>query len=227
MIYLVLLGLTFLIQLFAASWYCLAKTNKLDKAFKYKMLSSAIYVSDVLLCGAMANCFKNIFYYIILLGMVLTFSADIFEDKFKHGEKYFAVLRASSSVAFLCGVVYEGVVQFGISLFTKTPSIAVIICAVLVFALLLLKDKSLKALRLLPVASSYLFFVSALISGIAFQLTGEANMQTLSCILIMSSGAIFFSDYLYFGKSREVKLLLRTNLYYFGLMIFSCSVASI
>ncbi len=227
MIYLVLLGITFLIQLFAASWYCLAKTNKLDKVFKYKILCSGIYIADILLCGAMANSFANVYYYIILLGMMLTFTADVIEDKSKISEKAFAVLRTLSSFAFLCGVIYQETLQFGLPIFTKTYSIIAVLCAVIVFAILLLNDRSIKAFKLLPVASSFLFFLISLVFGISLQLTNKANMQTLSCILIMSSGAIFFSDYFHFGKNKEAKLLLRTNIYYFALMIFSCSVANI
>ncbi len=227
MIYLILLGITFLIQLFAASWYCLAKSNKLNNVFRYKMLCSGIYIADTLLCGAMANVFGNIFYISVLLGMAISFTGDIFEDKLKTGTKTFLLLRSVSSLVFFFGICYEAYKQFGLNVFVRKESIIALICVSVVFIFLLLKDKSVKALKLLPVFCSLLFFAAALVTGIAAQLTGEPNMQTFSCVLIMSSGAVFFSDYLYFGKNKEPKLLLRTNLYYFGLMIFSCSSASI
>ncbi len=225
MLYLILLGVTFFIQLLAASWYCLAKSNKLEKVFRYKMLCSGIYIADILLCGAIGNCYGNIFYYIILSGILLTFTGDIFEDKLKKGSVLFPLLRGLSSLCFFAGLIYFGSDNFGANLFTKPVSIAAAVFSVLAVALLLIRDKALRKLNLFPFLSTALFFAVALICGIEAQSTGIAAMQTLSCIFIMSSSALLISDYLHFGKNKNSKALLRTNLYYFGLMVFSCSVA--
>ncbi len=226
MVYLIILGVTFFIQLLAASWYSLAKTKNMKDTFKYKMLCSCIYVADILLCGAMANAFNTIYYYIILSGTLLTFIGDILQDKLKP-DSVFSALRAFSSLCFLCAVLHLTQSRFGLSVFARRESLIAIGISILIFSILLFTDKSIRKGSLFTVSSSFLFFVLSLVCGIQAQNTGIPEMQTLSFILIVGSLGVFCSDYLYFGSRRQQKQLLRTNLYYFGLMIFACSVASV
>ncbi len=227
MVYLILLGVTFLIQLLAASWYVLACNKELKDTFKYKMLCSGIYVADIFLVGAMSESFKSLYYYIVLAGILLTFIADVTESKLKNSETIFTVSRSSSNLLLFFGVIYLSRNLFGTE-FHKEPFVIAAVLIVSAIALIIIvTDKILRRMNLLPVVTSLAFCLISLMTGITAQKTGIGTMQSLSFLLIMGSGAVFISDFLRFGKKREEKMLLRTNLYYFGLMIFSCSVASI
>ncbi len=229
MVYLIFLGITFFIQLLASSWYTLVDSKKeLGNSFKYKMLCCFIYVADILLCGAMVNAYTNIFFILLSSGILITFLGDISEGKLsKKNDALYPLLRSVSNIFFCAAVIYLWAEKFEIKAILSPISALVFAITVITYIVMLIKDKSLnpaKALLLIPV---FTYAALALILGIACQKTGIPQMQTLSFLVITGSLFIAVSDIIRYGKSKDTKKLLRNNLYFFGLMLFVCSVASI
>lgn len=229
MIYLVLLGVTFFIQLLASSWYTLVDSKKeLGNSFKYKMLCCIIYVADILLCGAMANAYGNIYFVLLSTSIVITFIGDIFEEKLsKTSDALYPLFRTASNIISCVAIFFLWVEKFGIRNLFSPVTALIFISALIIYIVLVARDKQLRSVKALLLIPVFTYAALALILGIACQKTGIPQMQTLSFLIITGSLFISVSDAIHFGKMKEAKRLLRNNLYFFGLMIFTCSVASI
>lgn len=229
MIYLVLLGVTFFIQLLASSWYTLVDSKKeLGNSFKYKMLCCIIYVADILLCGAMANAYGNIYFVLLSTSIVITFIGDIFEEKLsKTSDALYPLFRTASNIIFCVAIFFLWVEKFGIRNLVSPVTALIFMSALIIYIVLVVRDKQLKSVKALLLIPVFTYAALALILGIACQKTEMPRMQTLSFLIITGSLFISVSDAIHFGKMKEAKRLLRNNLYFFGLMIFTCSVASI
>ena len=229
MIYLVLLGVTFFIQLLASSWYTLVDSKKeLGNSFKYKMLCCIVYVADILLCGAMANAYGNIYFVLLSTSIVITFIGDIFEEKLsKTSDALYPLFRTASNIIFCVAIFFLWVEKFGVGNLVSPVTALIFISALIIYIVLVARDKQLRSVKALLLIPVFTYAALALILGIACQKTGIPQMQTLSFLIITGSLFISVSDAIHFGKMKEAKRLLRNNLYFFGLMIFTCSVASI
>lgn len=229
MIYLVLLGVTFFIQLLASSWYTLVDSKKeLGNSFKYKMLCCIIYVADILLCGAMANAYGNIYFVLLSTSIVITFIGDIFEEKLsKTSDALYPLFRTASNIIFCVAIFFLWVEKFGVRNLVSPVTALIFISALIIYIVLVVRDKQLRSIKAFLLIPVFTYAALALILGIACQKTGIPQMQTLSFLIITGSLFISVSDAIHFGKMKEAKRLLRNNLYFFGLMIFTCSVVSI
>ena len=222
MIYLILLGLLFFIQLFAASWYDLAKkaTDK-KKAFKHKLICSAIYMASVLLCSAIKGNFNNTYTLLFIGAFLSIFIHDIVEEKSNKFHSVFsAILSVVGYIAIAVALCYKNLIllnQNQISLIIKyaIPAVVFLICAIT-----LIKSVSVSLL----IATVYLI-ICAILTGITLHKSGNPQSQAASCAIIMGATAIFFSSIISVFDKNNTKSLLRINLYYFGLMFISCSVA--
>lgn len=226
MIYLILLGVTFFIQLLASSWYTLVETNQgVGNAFKYKMLCSFIYIADILLCGAMAQAYGSIFYWLVFAGIGITFIGDILQSKLqKNKDRVYSIFRSISSLLFGIGISFQFINRFEIKSLINVSNLLILLGMLIVFVIYALRDKALKKTNILLLIPAFLFTYISVIAGIAFQKTNIPQMQTLSFLVITSAIFIFVSDIINSGKFKESKKLLRNNLYFFGLMFFACSV---
>ena len=84
MILLILLGLTFFIQLLAAPWFVMVETaGSNGKLLKYRLLCMGIFIADTLLCGAIAKAHTHVYFILIGVGMVASFIAGILITKLK------------------------------------------------------------------------------------------------------------------------------------------------
>ncbi len=224
MIYLILLGLLFFIQLFAASWYDLAKkATDEKKAFKHKMICSGIYIASVFLCSAIKGSFSSTYTLLFITAFLALFIHDIIEGK---GNKISNIFSA------LPGVI--GYIAMGIALCYKNPTLfsedefgliiqyAIPVAILLICAITLIKSATVSKL----IATVYLI-ICAILTGITLQNSGDPQSQACSCAVIMGASALFISNIISVLDKNNVKSLLRINLYYFGLMFISCSVAVI
>ena len=228
MLYLILLGVTFLIQLLAASWYTLADLKEMDNTFRYKMLCCTIYVADLLLSTAMSNSFTKPFFIFLLLGILFAYSGDIAESKVKNKSKeIYTVFRVLSLAVFSASSFYALHKLFGLSILKETTSLALAGILVIIALIIILKDPSFRGYKILIPIFCILFLFPALSLGITCQKTELPQMQTLSFILSVGSLFICYSDILHAGKHSTTKKLLRNNIYLFGNMIFVCAVTSI
>ena len=221
MILLILLGILFFIQLLAASWYDLAKKAADSKnALKHKILCSAVYVAAALLCTAI-NGSLSAYALSFLVAVALLFIRDIIAEKRFRATEFFS--SAFTSVAYLSisvALFLKNTELFGNGLFSSEIRIAVLI-AVAVGCML----SETKAHGIAPFISSVYMLINAAILGISLQNSGDAKMQAASCAVIMGASALAVSNGLLLFDKKEKKSLLRINMYYFGLMFISCSIA--
>ena len=220
MIFLILLGILFFVQLFAASWYDLAKkATDSKKAFKHKMICSAVFVASGLLCTAISNSFAT-YSLLFLVALALLFLHDIIEEK-QSG--------ASERFAYTFGFIAYLIISFALSLkdselfgnrLSNKIHFIILLTIAIICALVLIK----KPAASLFISSAYML-VNAILFGINLQNSGDARMQAASCAVIMGSLALAVSNALCALDKSGKKSLLRINLYYFGLMFTSCSIA--
>ncbi len=225
MIYLIFLGLTFFIQLLAASWYDLAsKTKSAKEVFKYKLLCSSVYIADFLLCSAISEPYKDCFFYPMATGFLLFFCADISESKSKKNADFTSSIIKSTATLFLA-------ISFIIKFYDKFFNIvsdykyfliaAVAVVITVSFVVLFLKTKLNIKFR---VISAVLLATTGVIFSVFLQNTGEAKMQATSCAVTMGVFALSIHSVIETIPKIREKTLLSTNAYYFGLMFLACSI---
>lgn len=210
-------------QLLAASWYDLAKkTADSKKAFKHKMICSGIYMAGLLLCMAIGKHFSDIFGWLFFCGYIMLFLHDVLEE---HRAKPTIIISdASGALGYLLTACALGVMNHSIfsSSVNKThiDEIIALICAIVCVVICLATREHIA--KLIPTA---FLLARAIIFGISLQNSGDAKMQAASCAMIMGTLAITTSVLLSVFDKKGAKSLIRINLYYFGLMFISCSVA--
>lgn len=231
MIFLILLGLTFFIQMLSSVWFVMVETGKGRRpALKFKILCALIYIADALLCAAMKNAFFQPYFLFILGGMVVSFVGDVAVNAKEDSKDTVLFLTHSlSNFIYLAAFVWalRSVFQLDIS------RISLILIAVPAGLLLLpftcIKDKKLKPLFMLSVLSSALMLGGALYLGILCQNTGLPAMQSVSCALILGALAVGFSRLLHTRQQISPPPALKPQLpkycaYFFGQMAIACSI---
>ncbi len=225
MIYLIFLGLTFFIQLLAASWYDLAsKTRGKKDVFKYKMLCSLVYIADFLLCSAINKPYREIYFIILAVSFILFFITDIIEDNpFKNAQIIAQHIRATSQILLGVSFFTRAFTDFPHLIHKKTPFIIIgVIIAVIAFIILILPktafNKKEKLISLLPLITG------ALVLGITLQKTQDPKMQASSCALILGTFALSVKTVYEISSLPQKNTLVPINAYYFGLMFTACSI---
>lgn len=223
MVYLILLGVLFFLQLLAASWYDLArKSSDSKKAFKHKMICSSTYIAGLFLCTSIGRHFTDSFGLLFLGGFLLLFVHDLLKEK-----KGKIAISISDSLGGLGFLLIAGALAIkNYEIFrpdSHATTIDEIIRLIFAIACLIISFTVKKHIaKLIPMA--YLLS-RAVIFGVFLQQSGDAKMQAASCAIIMGAVALAVSCVLSVFDKNDKKSLLRINLYYFGLMFISCSVA--
>lgn len=222
MVYLILLGALFFMQLLAASWYDLAKkATDTKKAFKHKMICSGISLACALLCVAIKGSYLDAYSVLFIGSAFLLFLHDASEEKPSKPISIISSMLCCGAYTFLAGaLILKKSTLFTSTLFsTKVLYIAL---GIAFFVCIITQLKSHKVPYL--ISSAYMLAIAFMI-GIPLQNSGVAKMQTASCAIIMGALAIAVSSALSAFDKKDKKSLLRINLYYFGFMFISCSVA--
>lgn len=228
MLYLILLGVTFLIQLLAASWYTLADSKGMDNTFKYKILCCSIYIADLLLCTAMSDSFTKPFFMLLLAGMLAAYTGDVAQSTVKKkAEEKHLVSRILSLTILSASSFYAAHILFGLSILISKASLVILCILIVLASVTMIIDKSFRSRKAIILLACILFLFPALSTGAICQKTGQPDMQTLSFLLSVGSLFIVVSDVIHAGKYTKSKKLLRNNLYLFGNMIFVCTISYI
>lgn len=222
MVYLILLGVLFFMQLLAASWYDLAKkATDIKKAFKHKMICSGICLASVLLCVAINGDFICTYSVLFIGAAILFFLHDILEEKPSKALQIISSCMCFVAHALLAvALITKNAQLFGNGLLSSEIRFAIlaVIGIICIFT-------EIKNCKLPQFISSAYMLINAVIFGIFLQNSGVAKMQAASCAVIMGALALAVSATLTAFDKNNKKSLLRINLYYFGLMFISCSVA--
>lgn len=231
MIFLVLLGLTFFIQLLSSVWFVMVETGKGKRdALKFKILCSLIYIADVLLCAAITHAHTHPYFILIMCGMLLSFIGDIVSNAKEDSKDTVLFLTHSiGNLVYLSAFIWALRSMFRL----EFSRISLIFIAVLAGLLLLpftcIKNKKIKPLLVLSVTSNVLMLGGAIYLGILCQNTGLPPMQSVSCALILGASAVGFSRILHTRQQISPPPALKPQLpkycaYFFGQMAIACSI---
>lgn len=231
MILLILLGLTFFIQLLSSVWFVMVETSRGKRdALKFKILCSLIYIADALLCAAITDAHTHPYFILISCGMVLSFVGDVVSNaKEDSKDTVLFITHSIGNLAYLAAFVLALRSMFRLEL----SRISLIFIAVLAGLLLLpftcIKDKKIKPLLVLSVTSDALMLGGAIYLGILCQKTGLPAMQSVSCALILGAFAVGFSRFLHTRQQISPPPALKPQLpkycaYFFGQMAIACSI---
>ncbi len=236
MVYLILLGLTFFVQLLTASWYIMTEGMKgKTKALPMKAFCSFLFIADALLCAAIKDSFSTEYFFLIFGGGIACFIGDILlnlnhKAAFTTGLFFFL----SAHALYTCAFSRSLTASFGVDFFNITDIViwaALALCFVI--STFIKKFKlDFKEFKIPVIAYSLvilLMAVKAFHLGISAQLSGIGNYQSLSFTLIIGSAFFLASDFIlmlmYFGgKNSHRNAIINAYLYYFGQMILTCSI---
>ncbi len=219
---LIFLGLLFFVQLLTASWYDLVKkTGDKKKTFKHKIICSAVYIASFLLCISISVGFRGIYAILFGIALSLLFIHDITQEQSKTACSIITCILSSLAYTLIStALFYKNNDLFDFAPFSPLVCKAIPVAVALLCILLSFKTKKAPT----TIACIYMV-INAILLGSALQNSGEGSFQGASCAVIMGSLALVVAAALPIIDTQDKKSLLRTNLYYFGLMFISCSVA--
>ncbi len=231
MIFLILLGLTFFIQMLSSVWFVMVETGKGRKtALKFKMLCALIYIADLLLCAAMTDAHTHIYFILIACGMLLSFTGDVISSiKESKNDTPLFITHALSNLIYLSAYVWALHSLFNITLSRMALILTALPVGLLLIPFMCRKDTKYKPVLILSVVSSVLMLGGALYLGILCQNTGLPTMQSVSCTLILGALAVTFSRLLHTRQQISPPPALKPQLpkycaYFFGQMAIACSI---
>ena len=231
MILLILLGLTFFIQLLAAPWFVMVETaGSNGKLLKYRLLCMGIFIADTLLCGAIAKAHTHVYFILIGVGMVASFIAGILITKLKNnGEKSFFVLQSVTNLLYASAFIYQLHTLFQVKNQEFISTIIPLIIAILLIPFMCRKNGKLQPISILSVLSTLFVWSKAAHLGVLCQQTSLPMMQAISFTLIMGSSALGFS--LLLSTRQRISSppqgkpqLPKHCMYFFGQMLIACSI---
>ena len=219
---LIFLGLLFFMQLLTASWYDLVKkSGEPKRAFKHKLICSLICTAAFLLCAAIGKASMDLFSLLFGIAIVSLFIYDLTSEKQQKAFRIISALLSSAAYILIATAFYfKNKEHFSFTPFSYGVRIA-IIAAVCVLCFVI----NIKSQRLSAAISCMYMLINAVLIGISLQKSGQAMNQAASCAVIIGSSCIAISNLLPIFDNADKKSLLRTNMYYFGIMFISCSVA--
>ncbi len=223
MIYLALLSILFFMQLFAASWYDISiKTTNEKKALTHKMLCSGICLAAVLLCAAINGSFPGTYTTLFICALLIQFVNSIIEEKnakaltlLSRVLTYLPIVLIATALWLKCNEMFKNHIHS-----TNVDKI-ILLCAWFISLVCSFIAKK----ELAPLLPSTLLLVRAFVFGIPLHLTNNPQLQAASCSIILGALALVISAGIVAFDKANKNSLLRINLYYFGLMFISCSVA--
>ncbi len=231
MILLVLLGLTFFIQLLASPWFVMVKTSAGGrKALKYRLLCMGIFIADTLLCGAIANAHTDPYFILIGAGMLLSFLAGLLTSVLKeNGEQFFFALQSVVNLLYTSSFILRLHSLYSVGTMEIISTAIPLVISLTLTPFMCKKKGRLQPLSVLSVLSATLMCSKAIHLGILCQQTNLPIMQAVSCALIMGALALTFSVLLATrqrispppqGKPQLPKYCM----YFFGQMLIACSI---
>lgn len=231
MILLILLGLTFFMQLLAAPWFVMAETSVgKQKSLKHKILCMGIVVASLLLCAAIAECHKKLYFILVATAVTVFSVSGILQSVSKKNTDtvYFA-LQTFGNASLACAYTFQLLSMFKTGLKTIIPvSIALIVSFFLIPLMCKRKGKFLP-LSVISVIVSLITWSMSIHLGILCQQTNIPVMQGVSCALILGTTAESLSVLL--GVRQRISpppdgkpQLFKHCMNFFGQMFLVCSV---
>ncbi len=231
MILLILLGLTFFVQLLATPWFVMVETaGDNSKALKYRLLCSGIVIADVMLCGAIAQAHNHPYFILIGAGSVLSFAAGIIACKLMlKGDLWFFILQSGANLLCTLAFTTQLYTLYNAGLADIISWVVPLIMAIILIPFMCKQDGKYRPHLILSVLSAVLLCGKAIHLGILCQKTGLPTMQAVSCALIMGSLALSFAVLLttrqQISPPPEGKPQLpKYCTYFFGQMLIACSI---
>ena len=231
MILLILLGLTFFIQLLASPWFVMVETSAGNrKALKYRLLCMGIFIADTLLCGAIANAHTDPYFILIGAGMLLSFLAGVLTSTLKRKEEhFFFALQSVVNLLYTSAFVFQLHSLYAIGTKEIVSTAIPLVISLLLIPFMCRKEKKLQPLSILSVVSSVLMCSKAIHLGVLCQQTNLPTMQAVSCALIMGALALTFSVLLATRQRispppQGKPQLPKHCMYFFGQMLIACSI---
>lgn len=234
MILLVLLGLTFFIQLLVSPWFVMVETSSGGrKALKYRLLCMGIFIADTLLCGAIANAHTHPYFILIGVGMLVSFIAGVLASALKEkGEQAYFALQSVVNLLYTSAFVFQlHNLRSSLIIGPKELASTVIPLAIsfLLIPLMCRKNKKIQPLSVFSVISATLMCAKAIHLGIFCQQTTLPIMQAVSCSVIM--GALALSLSILLATRQRISpppqgkpQLPKYCMYFFGQMLIACSI---
>ncbi len=231
MILLILLGLTFFIQLLSTPWFVMVETaGDNNKLLKYRLLCMFIFIADTLLCGAIAKAHTHIYFILVGVGMVTSFIAGILTTKLKNnGEKSFFALQSVTNLLYTSAFIYQLHNLFQIKSQEIISTLIPLLITILLIPFMCRKNGKLQPLSILSILSTLLMWAKAVHLGVLCQQTNLPMMQAISFTLIMGSTALGLSMLLSTRQRispppQGKPQLPKHCMYFFGQMLIACSI---
>lgn len=231
MFFLVLLGLTFLIQILAAVWFVMVETGKGRRpALKFKILCALIYIADALLCVAIADAHTHLYFILIMCGLLVSMLGDITssirEDK---NDTALFLTHSASNIIYLVAYAWALHSMFNTSIFRIPTVIVSVAIGIALIPFTCRKDKKFKPILIISVLSTVFMLSGAIHLGISCQVTGQPVMQSVSCATILGAAAVGFYRLLHARQQTSPPPALKPQLpkycaYFFGQMAIACSI---
>lgn len=184
------------------------------------MICSAVYVASALLCSAISSPLAT-YSLMFLVSFALIFLHDLVEESHRNHANIFSVILSFTAYLIISVALFIKNTELFSNTVLSSEIYRVVLIAVAVICAVLLKIKP----NMPPFIASVFMLINAIVLGVALQNSGDAKMQAASCAVILGALSLTVSNAINFFDQNERKSLLRINLYYFGLMFISCSIA--
>lgn len=231
MIYLILLGLTFIIQLLASVWFVMVETQRGKKpAFKFKLLCALIFIADALLCVAMTNGYTSPYFILLFIGAILFFISDILASASEESKSFILfILRSFGNLLYLAAYIYGLIAYLNVEKPQLLGILTVLIPALMLIPFMCKKKGRYKPYLVFSVVSSLLMLWGAIYMGVLCQLTDVATMQSVSFVVSLGAIAVALSQLLHTRQQISPPPALKPQLpkycmYFFGQMGIACSI---
>lgn len=231
MIFLVLLGLTFFIQMLASVWFVMVETGKGRRsALRYKLLCSLIYIADLLLCAAIADAHAHPYFVLVACGMLLSLAGDVISSiKENRCDTPLFITHSLSNAVYLSAFIWALHSIFNVAPKSMALILIAIPASLLLIPFMCRRNGKLSPVLILSVLSSVLMLSAALYLGMLCQSTEFPAMQSVSCALILGALAVSFSRLLHTRQQISPPPALKPQLpkycaYFFGQMAIACSI---
>lgn len=230
---LILLVLSFFLQLLSASWYVMtAEMKKRRETITAKLLCSLLFLLDALLCAGVKGVFCERYFMAVFAGLSLFFAGTLCaEAKNKTVVRlaFFGPVFGSAlyAVSFSVAMTEKFDVPFLNTVDLLSTGGAVVLFAALSF-LKLFDFKGLRPAFIASACPALLAAVKAVHFGICCQNAG-GSAEALSAALILgtafllcSGGALLLLRF--GGKNNNLCRLIVSYTYFFGQMLIACTI---
>lgn len=231
MILLILLGLTFFIQLLASPWFVMVETSSGGRAaFKYRLLCMGIFIADALLCGAITMAHTSPYFILIGAGMLLSLLAGVLASTLKEkSEEAFFTLQSVVNILYTSAFILQLHSLYDIGKQEIPSTLIPAVIGLLLIPFTCKRKGKILPLSIISVISALLMGAKAIHLGVLCQQTNLPIMQAVSCALIMGAASLTFSVLLATRQRispppQGKPQLPKHCAYFFGQMLIACSI---